>query len=967
MPLTMTKDKVPGAKKGAKRKTEDPVKATEAAVEAEMQREAAEAAQASANYFDENSVEVMTIKTKVVGLRFYDGVVYPGEMVVLRREPTNPYDANAIRVDNLAGIKVGHISSKNGDAGIISPVMASGKIVIDAYAPERKGHFDMPAHLKVWALPEDVESVSSRLYKWRNGGSSSSSSCSALRIKAETSAEKRAKSRDEMEKLYGDIKKKLAALTPIQPPDALMTELLDHQKKGVAWMVAQESTPTDSLPPLWSEKSEGRDTVFYNEVSNSSTRQKPHPVQGGILADDMGLGKTIQTLALALCRPAPHKVAYKAPPKWVQCDECEKWRKIPGDVNVDALPEQWSCSLNEWDKKHSNCDATEEVEVPLLAGPESLNPEELAKLGSTLIVCPASVLSNWQEQILSHIVPDTVTVGMYHGNERTYEALDCDFVITSYGVLTSEYREHERHKNKKRKIVKFFDKEWHRVVMDEAHNLRNPKTQQFKAAMGLAATHRWCLTGTPVQNRTEDCFALFKFLQLAPFNNEAIFKQSVARPVKNGEMIGLTRLKAALGSTLIRRVKNEMAAELNLPDKSVNIVKVDMGKEAREIYTTLHSAAKAVFNVLRAHDAVLSNYSAVLEVMLRLRQVCLSSELLPPGRLEAAKAVLERLEGMGDIGAGGADAPTKLSKDEAEALLNQLRKSIVGEPAVGGNEAGADGDAVNDTVECSICLGDTTVDDARIIRNCSHSFCYTCLDAWRKAKSEGYDSTTTCPLCRAKYTPKDLVDYSTLQAAVYMPIEEDRGVPPCGADSQTSGSSSSSSAEGMSIKLDYLVQQLKGAPSDEKTVVFSSFTSFLDLAGRRLTESAIKFVRIDGSMTVKNRVKGMHAFNKGEGEDAPTVCLISLKAGGTGLNLTRANNVVLLDLWWNVQVDEQAIDRCHRIGQTREVKVSKIVVKNSIEERILDLQKHKENLAAGALGSKDIASDRLDQLSSLLD
>jgi SNF2 family DNA or RNA helicase len=97
------------------------------------------------------------------------------------------------------------------------------------------------------------------------------------------------------------------------------------------------------------------------------------------------------------------------------------------------------------------------------------------------------------------------------------------------------------------------------------------------------------------------------------------------------------------------------------------------------------------------------------------------------------------------------------------------------------------------------------------------------------------------------------------------------------------------------------------------------------------------------------------------------VCLISLKAGGTGLNLTRANNVVLLDLWWNVQVDEQAIDRCHRIGQIREVKVSKIVIRNSIEERILDLQKHKENLAAGALGSKDIASDRLDQLSSLLD
>ncbi len=951
--MTKSKGKVPSAATEAEQREAD----------AEEERRA-EAAQASANDFDENSVEVMTIRTKVVGLRHYNGVVYPREMVVLRREPNNPYDRNAIRVDNLAGFKVGHIQAKNGDAGLISPVMDSGKVVIDAYAPEHKGHFDMPVHLKVWALPEDVDSVSMKLKRWRGGGGSSSSS--AGRIKAETSVEKRAKSKDEMEKLYGDIKKKLATLAPIQPPGALMTELLDHQKKGVAWMVAQERTPADSLPPLWSEKIEDFATVYYNEVSNSSTRQKPYPVQGGILADDMGLGKTLQTLALALSCPAPHKAAYTAPPKWVQCNECEKWRKIPGDVDVDALPEQWFCSMNRWDMEHSTCAAAEEAEVSVPASPGNMSPGERARRGGTLIVCPASVLSNWQEQILFHIVPDTVTVGMYHGNERTYEALDCDFVITSYGVLTREHREHETKKRKKRKVVTFFDKEWHRVVMDEAHILRNPRTQQFRASMGLTATHRWCLTGTPVQNRSEDCYALFKFLRLAPFNNETIFKQSVARPVKNGEMIGLTRLKAALGSTLIRRVKSEMAVELKLPDRTVNIVKVDMGAEARELYTTLHSAARAVFNVLRAHDAVLSNYSAVLEVMLRLRQVCLSPALLPPGRLEAANAALKRLEGVDDSGADGSKTSLKLSKEEAEALLAQLRRSIVGEAVADGGEAGADGNPATGTVECSICLGDTAVDDARIIRNCSHTFCYTCLESWRKTKSESHHDTT-CPLCRAKYTPKDLVNCSTLEDAICAP---DTGTS-AEATAVDTSSSSSVSTVGMSTKLDYLVQQLKDTPSGEKTVVFCSFTSFLDLASRRLAESGINFVRIDGSMSVKSRVKAMHAFSQEEEgelcESCASVCLISLKAGGTGLNLTRANNVVLLDLWWNVQVDEQAIDRCHRIGQIREVKVSKIVIRNSIEERILDLQKHKENLAAGALGSKDIASDRLDQLSSLLD
>ena len=117
---------------------------------------------------------------------------------------------------------------------------------------------------------------------------------------------------------------------------------------------------------------------------------------------------------------------------------------------------------------------------------------------------------------------------------------------------------------------------------------------------------------------------------------------------------------------------------------------------------------------------------------------------------------------------------------------------------------------------------------------------------------------------------------------------------------------------------------------------------------------------------MKARVQAMRDLNINEGADAPTVCLISLKAGGTGLNLTRASRVYLLDLWWNSKVDEQAIDRCHRIGQKREVVVKKLIIKDSIEERVLELQEYKEALAAGALGSTDVQAVRLRQLSSLL-
>ena len=162
---------------------------------------------------------------------------------------------------------------------------------------------------------------------------------------------------------------------------------------------------------------------------------------------------------------------------------------------------------------------------------------------------------------------------------------------------------------------------------------------------------------------------------------------------------------------------------------------------------------------------------------------------------------------------------------------------------------------------------------------------------------------------------------------------------------------------------DFLVQALGDIPADQKTVVFSSFTSFLDLAGNQLQQEGMAHLRIDGSMSIKSRVKAMHAFNL---DDGPKVLLVSLRAGGTGLNLTRANHVVLLDSWWNRSTDEQAIDRCHRIGQTRSVHVKKIVIKDSIEEKILALQDHKEQIASGALG-KELVGDRLNQLASLLE
>jgi len=125
----------------------------------------------------------------------------------------------------------------------------------------------------------------------------------------------------------------------------------------------------------------------------------------------------------------------------------------------------------------------------------------------------------------------------------------------------------------------------------------------------------------------------------------------------------------------------------------------------------------------------------------------------------------------------------------------------------------------------------------------------------------------------------------------------------------------------------------------EKALVFSKFTSMLNIFEEDLKKKGITYLRLDGS--TKNRQELVDEFND---NDEIKVFLISLKAGGVGLNLTSASSVFLYDPWWNPMVEKQAMDRAHRIGQTKVVNVYKFITKNSIEEKILKLQERKGNL-----------------------
>ncbi|XP_052276249.1 helicase-like transcription factor isoform X3 [Dreissena polymorpha] len=142
-----------------------------------------------------------------------------------------------------------------------------------------------------------------------------------------------------------------------------------------------------------------------------------------------------------------------------------------------------------------------------------------------------------------------------------------------------------------------------------------------------------------------------------------------------------------------------------------------------------------------------------------------------------------------------------------------------------------------------------------------------------------------------------------------------------------------------------------------KSVVVSQFTSFLNVLEHPLTANGFRFVRLNGSMNQKSRTEAIEEFSN-PCAGSPTIMLLSLKAGGVGINLTAASRVFLLDPAWNPASEEQCFDRCHRLGQTRDVVITKYIVEDSVEERMLQLQEKKLHLMQGAFGQKQSAEER---------
>ncbi|ANM32212.1 helicase [Acidobacteria bacterium Mor1] len=401
--------------------------------------------------------------------------------------------------------------------------------------------------------------------------------------------------------------------------------------------------------------------------------------------------------------------------------------------------------------------------------------------GRTLVVAPTSVLQNWLDEAAKF--RPSLRGCRYHGPKRALDP-DADLTVTTYALLRLD-------------ADKLAAERWDTVVLDEAQAIKNPDSQVARAAYRLDAGFRLALTGTPVENRLDELWSQFHFINRGLLGGRTDFDERYSRPIDDGDPLVTAHLRERIGPFVLRRLKSEVATDL--PPRTEVVLHCELSGEERDTYEAVRAATRRdVVAKLQGGGNVL----AALEALLRLRQAACHRGLIPGQTAERSSKV---------------------------SLLRENLETIV---------------------------------------------------------AEGH-----------------------------------------------------------------------------KALVFSQWTSLLDRIEPEL-QGGIPYCRLDGSTSDRGAV-----VKRFQADAGPPVMLISLRAGGTGLTLTAADHVFIVDPWWNPAVEDQAADRAHRIGQDKPVMVYRLVAEDTVEERILELQQRKRAVADAALGGKATASASLsrDDLLALLE
>ncbi|WRT66270.1 uncharacterized protein IL334_003223 [Kwoniella shivajii] len=765
---------------------------------------------------------------------------------------------------------------------------------------------------------------------------------------------------NEIDSIYRKAQQGDNQLEETDPPNTFLYTLRPYQKQALTWMSAREKgdesiRDNQTLHPLWEEyafrkeQTEGQpieiedddDFVdpsrkfFWNPYSGELSLTFPTSntkAKGGILADAMGMGKTC--MMASLIHTNIDADVTSSPPPTTENDE-DPASKRPKFKQV-TLSNQWRA-------------------IPTVPKPAANAPR------GTLVVCPVSLASQWHDELGKMSEKGTITSFMWYGNDRVdIERLlaqegkkKVDVIITSYGTLASEYQKWKKNKDKPSyEGGSLYDHEFLRIVLDEAHNIKNRTAHISKACYELKGQRRWALTGTPIVNRLDDLYSLLHFLRLEPWGHYSFFRSFVTIPFLNQDPKALNVVQYILESCLLRREKNMRDKDgkliVDLPPKTVEIQVLDFSRPERQIYKHLEDRAKRRFIQLDAEGRAMSNYTSILAMLMKLRQ-CVDHPLLVLGKVieddETADKLLDadtgdeknNLKDLIAMYAGGAKSDTNSDGEEVDPAFAAKVLKELGEQET--------------TPICDICSNEMFDE---VLLPCYHRCCQDCIVNWI-GTCEDQNKPALCPSCSKG--PIKLSDLRSIQRRRKRinPITgkyiDENGLPSIQQGDNSNGELVIGKVDLVqSTKLRALVRKLEIMRSEDpevKALVFSQFTSFLDLIETTLTKEGIRWLRFDGSMSQAQRAATIEEFGKKTKE--PLILLISLKAGGVGLNLTMANHVFMMDTWWNEAIEQQAIDRVHRLGQNKPVYVTRYIIKGTVEKRIMKIQRSKTALVNASL------------------
>ncbi|KAK4619062.1 DNA repair protein RAD5 [Fulvia fulva] len=674
----------------------------------------------------------------------------------------------------------------------------------------------------------------------------------------------------------------------------------------------------------------------------------PLEPRGGILADQMGLGKTISMLANIVNGKQPSKAPIRA----------------TLIIAAPALVTQWYQEIS----KHCQMET------------------ENKKYGLGVIMryhSGSRLLHNNIEQVLGQA---DIVLTTYHEVAKSYPKGILPPHLTTAAQKDAWWRDHYEKDKGNLHRVKFL-----RVVCDEAQAIKNHKGHTSMAVRAISARHHWAITGTPVMNSIKEFYPYFKFLREPHTGSYQIFKENFCSP---DDPDGLEKLNVFLRKFMIRRTHGDKlfkARLLDLPTPQEHTMWLEFNQVERSIYEIVKNRMIARINAISKTEGLDKGYSHIWTMILRLRQLCghilliqgTITDILQREDFEKLNKITENTEAMNEeqsllllnlrqvlannagvqtINASLGDSVMTSSETPPNAVIDI---DPTQESAKGGKhglsyhfrkylDALVNDDkwgAVVDRTKCSACRQKP---DKPQVTSCWHVYCTSCLtDMQHFAARRGHDGAR-CNECGEQYISVDDVhDLDNFEARrnSVTPSEADPS-PKKGEKGKKNKKKQSGDLEDwIGLKGEVLPSAKTAACKaqimnwiDEdphcKIIIYTQFIPLVRILAKICQTEGWKYVKYTGQESHDTRQKNIEEF--ADPNKQVRIMLASLKCGGLGLNLTMASRVICMDPWWNNAVEQQAFCRVFRIGQTKETRMTRFIIKNSIDAAMMAVKVRKQ-------------------------